>query len=466
MARTKMIFTLGPASDAPGMMKALIEAGMDCARLNFSHGDHAEHARRLQRLRAVSKRLNQPVASLLDLTGPKLRVGHFEQGHIALKPKEEILLTPRAVVGKPGLIPISYAHLAKDVNAGDVILLDDGLLQVKVLRTVGQDIHAKVQVGGDLKDHKGLNLPGVALSIPALTSKDLDDLHFGLKLGVDLVALSFVRAAKEIVKLKKIIAQQGSRALVIAKIEKPEAIPALEEIIQAADGVMVARGDLGVEMHLEKVPTLQKKIITLANRYGRVVITATQMLQTMMDNPTPTRAEASDVANAIFDGTDAVMLSGETAAGHYPKQAARMMERILIEAEQAPQYNRLTAAVDLDTPEDAVVASAVELAEKVHAHAMVIFTTSGYTAKLVSRQRPQVPVLVLAHDAMVQRQLSLWWGLDCLLSRKQPALEAVVKAAEKLLLQKKRIKAGQTIVIVTSSLGDTKPNFIKVHTVG
>lgn len=465
MLRTKMLFTIGPATDKPGILRSLMEAGMNCARFNFSHGEHREHAQRFKQLKQEAKRLNKPIAALVDLTGPKLRVGRFKEGAIELKNNGKATLTTRDVIGEPGLIPVSYSKLAREVKKGDMVLLDDGLIHLEVMAGSTTEISCKVLVGGTLQDRKGINLPGVNISIPALTPKDINDLEFGLKLGVDFIALSFVRKAEEIIKLKKIIKQQGYQIPVIAKIEKPEAIPALNEIIKAADGLMIARGDLGVEMSPEKVPILQKHIIGLANRHGRLVITATQMLQSMMANPTPTRAEASDVANAIFDGTDAVMLSGETAAGAYPKQAANMMKKIVNEAENSPEYNRITTAVDLNTPEDYVVATGVDLAEKVNANALVVYTRSGHTARLVSRQRPQVPIIVLAHDVRIQRRLSLWWGMDCLLVKNSPAIEAVVKEAETNLLKKRKIKPGNTIVVLAGSLGETKVNFIKLHVI-
>jgi len=343
MPKTKLLFTLGPATDRPGVLRALLAAGMNGARLNFSHGTQAEHARRFHHLHAEARRIGSAVSTLLDLSGPKLRVGTFPQGKLELTAGARVRVVPGGGHSPcADEIPISYARLAHDVRPGGRILLDDGLMELKVLRLRGQVIECEVVTGGLLLDHKGFNVPEAALSVPALTPKDLDDLRFGLKLGVDMVALSFVRHPAEIRRLKQLVEKSGSHALVIAKLEKPQAIDHLEEIILAADGVMVARGDLGVEMSPEQVPLLQKQIIALANRHNRLVITATQMLQSMMENPTPTRAEASDVANAIFDGSDAVMLSGETASGKYPVEAARMMARIAVEAERSPHTTAST----------------------------------------------------------------------------------------------------------------------------
>jgi len=465
MQRTKMIFTLGPATDRPGVLRKLIQAGMNCARLNFSHGTHEEHARRFKKLKAESRRLGKQVAILMDLAGPKLRVGCFQKGEIQLAQQSEVRITPRKIQGVPGLIPITYPTLAREIRPHDLILLDDGLIRLRVLKKMKQDIICRVEVGGVLRDRKGMNLPSTAVKVPALTSKDRKDLDFGLQLGVDYVALSFVRQAEEMNTLRRLVRTAGSTAGIIAKIEKPQAIPHLEAIIQASDGIMIARGDLGVEMSPEQVPVLQKRIITLANHYGRFVITATQMLQSMMDTPTPTRAEATDVANAIFDGTDALMLSGETAAGLYPVQAAGMMSRIALNAEQAPEYNRLSLQPAMNSREDQVVAAGVDLAEKLKARALVVFTHSGSTARLVSRQRPLVPVIALAHSADVQRKLQLNWGIKSLLIRSRPAIEAVVEKAEKFLIACKCVCPGDTIVILASSPKGTKTNFIKIHIV-
>ncbi|MCK5243035.1 pyruvate kinase, partial [bacterium] len=400
------------------------------------------------------------------------------------------------VKGHEGLIPITYKNLAAEIKVGDQILLDDGLIRLQVIKKIKPDIICRVEIGGLLRDRKGMNLPGIAVKAPALTGKDRKDLKFGLSLGVDYVALSFVRQAKEMKTLRQLIQKAGSTAGCIAKIEKPQAIPHLEEIVRASDGIMIARGDLGVEMAPEQVPVLQKRIITVANHYGRLVITATQMLQSMMDAPTPTRAEATDVANAIFDGTDAIMLSGETAAGLYPLQSAEMMSRITSSAEKAPEYNRLSLQSRLDNSagrrpytslratarvaptgsrpafsfpvkaEDKVVAAAVELAEQLKAKALVVFTQTGNTARRVSRQRPQVPVIVLARAADVQRKLQLNWGIQAFLIKSHPALEAVVEKAQKILLKQKCVQRGDTIVILASSPKGTKTNFIKVHGIG
>ncbi len=466
MLRTKQVYTLGPATDQPGVLAGLLRSGMDCARFNFSHGSHQEHARRFKLLKSEVQKSGKIVAAMLDLTGPKLRVGRLRHGQVKLIPSTEVRLTAKPLLGTDKIIPLGYPRLAADVQPGDRILLDDGLLELKVLRVIQQEVFCRVVTGGLLKDHKGVNLPGIAVSLPALTAKDRVDLKFGLKLGMDYVALSFVRRPAELIKLRKIVHRMGSTAGIIAKIEKPQAIPCLAEIIQAADGVMIARGDLGVEMSPEQVPTLQKHIIALANQSGRLVITATQMLQSMMQKPTPTRAEASDVANAIFDGTDAVMLSGETAAGLYPRPSAAMMARIIKEAEASPEYNRLNSHVLFNGPEDVVVAAGVNLAEKADARALVIFTNSGHTAKLAARQRPRVPVIALAHDHGICRQLQLYWGMQAIVINHQPDIEAVVQEAEKCLLKNRLLRRGEKIVVLASSPVKSRANFLKIHVMG
>ncbi len=463
MPRTKMVFTIGPATDQPGILRKLIQAGMNCARFNASHGSHAEHSRRFRQLRSLSRSLDKPVAALLDLGGPKLRVGRFERGGIHLTRRSEIRLTPKPIIGKPGIIPMSYPRLAREIKRGEPVLLDDGLLRLRVLRTEKEDVICRVEAGGMLSDHKGMNFPGVSLRVAALTPKDKDDLAFGLKLGFDFIALSFVQQAAEMHSLRNLVEKSGSRAGIIAKIEKPQAIPHLDEIIRASDGIMIARGDLAVEMSPEQVPVLQKKIITQSNHYGRFVITATQMLQSMMDSPVPTRAEATDVANAVFDGTDAIMLSGESAAGKYPVQSAEMMARIATAAESSPEYNRLHLQPEAISSDDHVVAAGVALAEKVNARALVVFTHAGNTARLVSRQRPMVRICALPHSPKVQRNLQLNWGIEALLMKARPSLEGGVEKAEQFLRSRRLVKTGDVIVVLASSPNGSDTNIIKVH---
>ena len=464
MSRTKLIFTLGPATDRPKVLAGLIQAGMNCARLNFAHGTPADHARRVRALRAEAKRQGATVSILVDLAGPKLRVGCFPGGEVRLLAHSRVRLTPRAVAGSREVIPVSYPRLAYDVRPGERILLDDGLLELVVERSQGLDVVCRVKTGGTLRDRKGLNLPGTKLRVPALTPKDRRDLVLALRLGADYVALSFVTSPEDLRRLRRAVSAARGRAGLVAKIEKPQALDRLEEIISAADGVMVARGDLGVELSPERVPGLQKRIITHANRLGRFVITATQMLQSMVSQPTPTRAEASDVANAIFDGSDALLLSGETAAGQYPVQAARMLASIAREAESQPGYNRLRPEeVEIA---DRLVSAAAGLAGSLRARALVVFTRSGRTARRVSRLRPRVPVIALAHSAEVLRRLELYWGLETFCIRRRPGLENVVREAESFLLRARLARAGDTLVILAGSPAARSADFLKVRVVG
>lgn len=467
MRRTKMVFTLGPATDRPGVLAALVRVGMDYARFNFSHGSYAEHARRFRALRTEAQRQGRAIGVLMDLAGPKLRVGRMRDGKMKLTRGAAVRLSPAARLGADGVVPCSYAGLARDVRPGERLLLDDGLIELRVEKILDGDVLCRVQTGGLLLDHKGLNVPGAALSVPALTAKDLRDLKFGLELGVDYVGLSFVRRPEEVEALRRHIRRAPHPAGIIAKIEKPQAVERLEAIIAAADGVMVARGDLGVEMNPEQVPPLQKRIIAAANRANRPVITATQMLQSMMDNPMPTRAEASDVANAIFDGSDAVMLSGETAAGRYPKAAAEMMARIIAEAEASPQFNRPAEPAPILEQDDALVATAVDMADAIRARALVVHTQTGSAARLASRRRPRVPIIAFTPDARVQRRLALEWGVRAFPLRHKSETEAMLQAVEHGLVQNRLARTGDTVVVLANSPLSNRShvNFLKLQVI-
>ena len=422
MRRTKIVCTIGPATNSEERLEQLMRAGMNVARLNFSHGTHDEHAAVIERIRKISARLDCSIAILQDLQGPKIRVGSLQGGQpVQLVDGAQVTITIRPVTGDAQTIPTTYTHLPQDVKPGDRILLDDGLMELRVLDTGATDVRCQVVHGGLLKEHKGINLPGVAVSAPALTEKDRDDLRFGIMHGVDYVALSFVRRPEDVLTAKQLIAQlqaEQSRKHthapvsipLIAKLEKPEAVAHLDDILEVVDGVMVARGDLGVEMPPEKVPLLQKRIIARCNDLGLPVITATQMLESMVTNPRPTRAEASDVANAILDGTDSVMLSAETATGAYPIEAVQMMVRIALETEagdstaRQPQCQRLTQ-------EHAVSHAARALSEEASVKAIVVLTRSGTSARLISKDRPRRPILAYTSSERIYRQLALWWGV-------------------------------------------------------
>jgi len=419
MRRTKVVATLGPASSDPKVLEALIRAGMDVARLNFSHGRHEEHRDRVKLVRETAERVGRSVACLQDLSGPKIRTGALaEPAGVLLKEGAEFVITTDEVLGTAERVSTTYRFMPQDVAPGHHILLDDGNIELEVVAVSGNDVKTRVVAGGLLKPKKGINLPGVKLSTPALTEKDRLDLEFGLSLDVDFVALSFVRRREDIVELRELLTQHGRPDLpIIAKIEKPEAVEVLSAILEVTDGVMVARGDLGVEVATEKVPTLQKEIIRAANLAGRVVITATQMLESMIEHPRPTRAEASDVANAILDGTDAVMLSAETATGAYPVESVATMARIAEYTERqlklSPNRRRSDLAAITGSPVSRAVAMAsCGAAEGLDAKCIVAFTESGATARLVSHFRPLVPVVAFTPSKRVRRQLAIAWGVE------------------------------------------------------
>ncbi|GLV48151.1 pyruvate kinase [Thermus sp. LT1-2-5] len=412
--RTKIVATLGPASSTKEVIRALAEAGVDVFRLNFSHGTPEDHKKRVALVREVEKELGKTLAILQDLQGPKIRVGRFKQGRVELKAGQPFILTRKPVEGDETQVSLTYRGLPEDVVPGQILLLDDGRIRLRVERVVGDEIHTVVEVGGVLSDHKGINVPGADLSIPALSEKDIQDLALGAELGVDWVAVSFVRTRDDLLLARHYLSRYGSRAKLMAKIEKPSAVQRFEEILEEADGVMVARGDLGVEMPLEEVPIVQKRLILRSLAAGKPVITATQMLESMVHNPSPTRAEASDVANAIFDGSDAVMLSAETAAGAYPVEAVAMMARIAKAVESSPEFlQKLNVLRPAPTPttQDAIAQAADDIVEAVGARAIVVFTATGGSARRVARTRPQVPILALTPNPEVKRQLALVWGV-------------------------------------------------------
>ncbi|HEX9188593.1 MAG TPA: pyruvate kinase, partial [Vicinamibacteria bacterium] len=425
MRRTKIVATVGPASRRPETLERLIQAGVNVFRLNFSHGTHDEHLEVIRSVREIAARLHRPIALLQDLSGPKIRTGKVKDGEVQLvKGARLAITTDTSVEGTAELISTTYELLPRDVTAGDQILLDDGNLELRVTGIADGRVQCEVVDGGTLRSNKGMNLPGVMLSTPALTEKDRRDLVFGVQHRVDYVAMSFVRRAEDVLEAKSLVKAMGEATPVIAKIEKPQAVENLEAILAASDGVMVARGDLGVEIGTEDVPIVQKRIIAAANAAGRVVITATQMLESMIENPRPTRAEASDVANAILDGTDAVMLSGESAVGKYPVETVETMARIADYTEEHGMGSirpRRADARRTDVPPGppgpgtpttrSLTRAASSVAEELGCKLIVAFTESGITARLVSSHRPRVPVVAVTHDDRVYRRLALWWGV-------------------------------------------------------
>ncbi|WP_299486829.1 pyruvate kinase [Acaryochloris sp. IP29b_bin.137] len=468
--RTKIVATVGPAIANPDMLRAVIEAGATTLRLNFSHGTHDDHLRSIRLIRQLSYEMNQPVAILQDLQGPKIRLGKFANGPITLQKGDPFALTSQTIPGTQTSSMVTYSKLAEEVSVGATILLDDGRVEM-VVESVDQStktLHCRVVVGGKLSDSKGVNFPGVYLSVKALTDKDREDLQFGLAQGVDWIALSFVRNPADMIEIKEIIANAGKSIPVIAKIEKHEAITQMEEILNLCDGVMIARGDLGVELPAEDVPILQKRLIATANRLGIPVITATQMLDSMVNSPRPTRAEVSDVANAILDGTDAVMLSNEAAVGNYPVEAVATMAKI---AERIDYEKSIQTINALDTSETAIpnaISQAVgHIAAQLKAKAILTFTKTGSTGRNVSKYRPNIPILAVTPHVEVARQLQMVWGVQPLLVLNLPSIDKTLQASLSVAQEKGLVEEGDLVVITAGTLqgvaGST--DFIKVEIV-
>jgi pyruvate kinase len=470
LRRAKIICTIGPACSSEAGMRDLLRLGMDIARLNFSHGTHEDHSYNIQRLRRAAEREGRTICILQDLQGPKIRTGLLEQRKpVMLKTGSIVTITPSTDPGNATRISTTFPDLARELSPGARILLSDGLIELHVRGVRGKDILCDVINGGMLGEHKGINLPGVALSIPALTTKDRKDLEFGLKHGIDAVALSFVRTAADVTEAKRIIASHASDVPVIAKLEKPQAIDHLEEILEVADGVMVARGDLGVELAPEKVPVIQKHVIRRASAWRKPVITATQMLESMVENPRPTRAEASDVANAIFDGTDAVMLSAETASGKYPCESVSIMSRIVIEAESnmadLGQQRRRREHRGLSVAETICEAIA-HAAEDLPMGAIAIFTETGNTARMISKYRPKVPIYAFTHIEPVVRRMNLYWGVHPVRCRQPRSVEQMVVMAEQDLVSRGQLKPKDVLGVVAGTRqASGSTNLMRLHVV-
>lgn len=454
LRRTKIVATIGPATSSPEVLRELIEAGATTLRLNFSHGTHDDHQRNIRLIRQISFELNQPVGILQDLQGPKIRLGKFENGSITLQKGDPFILTSNQVVGTQEISSITYETLAEEVPAGAVILLDDGRVEMVVEKVdlKQRELHCRVVVGGVLSNNKGVNFPGVYLSIRAMTDKDRKDLMFGLDQGVDWVALSFVRNPQDVLEIKELISSAGKNVPVIAKIEKHEAIDQMEAVLSICDGVMVARGDLGVELPAEDVPILQKRLIATANRLGIPVITATQMLDSMVNNPRATRAEISDVANAIIDGTDAVMLSNETAVGKFPVQAVETMARIACRIEQEISLVRPLENVPGRSIPNAISQAVGQIAETLQAAAIMTLTKTGATARNVSKFRPRKPILAITPHVDVARQLQLVWGVKPLLVLDLPSTGQTFQAAINVAQEKALLFQGDLVVMTAGAL--------------
>jgi len=462
--RTKIVATLGPASSKEETLEKMVSAGLSVVRLNMSHGTLEEHRERVELVRRVEKKTGAPLPILIDLCGPKIRIGKLPKEPLYLHRGDRVVLT----TGKPekGKIPVNYPNLHREVRRGETILLADGAFRLKVKEVKGRDIVCEVIVGGPLTSHKGVNLPNTKLSVPALTEKDREDAKFAAQVRADYIALSFVRRADDVLELKKFLKGLGAQIPVIAKIEKPEAVKNIDEILYAADGIMVARGDLGVELPIEKVPVIQKMLIKKANEAGKPVITATQMLKTMVDLPVPTRAEATDVANAVLDGTDALMLSEETAVGKYPVRVIRVMAKIAREAEKIYPHERY---LSLPTKglQDSLAKSACTLSMEVKVKAIVPFTRSGATAAAVSRFRPSVPIYAVTHDEKTFRALNLLWGVYPFLTVPATTTDRVIEESLRVIKEKGIAKKGEKVIVLagapTGVPGTT--NLIEVLTV-
>lgn len=470
--RTKILCTLGPASESPETIRALIREGMDCARLNFSHGDYEEYVRAIQTIREAAEELGRPVAILQDLQGPKIRIGPIEGGAVELAEEDVVRLTTRNGPGTRELLTTTYRELPHDVAPGDRILLDDGKLVLRVEEVEDDEtVRCVVVEGGLLKEKKGINLPGVMISTPALTEKDCRDIRFGCEHEVDFIALSFVRRGQDIDALKEEIRAAGGGPQVIAKLEKPQAVENLDDILDRAAGVMIARGDLGVELPPERVPILQKEIIRRANLTKRIVIVATQMLESMTTSLRPTRAEASDVANAIFDGADAVMLSAETATGSHPVEALQMMERIIVAAEvemERSPWKPMHGVERVSDFAEAVCDAATLVAAEVDARHIVAFTQSGATAQLLSKYRPPAPLIALTPYPRVRNRLALSWGVTPMVMEIPVTIDRLIADLEKRLIRDRVVEEGDVVVIVCGAPLDVggRTNLMKIHRVG
>lgn len=473
MRKTKIVCTIGPASESKDVFRELVLNGLNVARLNFSHGDYEEHEQRVNTIKEVRWELNEPVAILLDTKGPEIRTGKFKNSEVELEEGQTFTITTRDISGDNTICNVSYDGLPKDVNEGDTILIDDGLVGLRIKKIINDtDIECIVENGGVISNNKGVNVPMAKLNLPAITEKDKSDVKFGIKKDVDFIAVSFIRKASDVLAIREILEDNDVYHIqIISKIENREGLDNIDEIIRASDGIMIARGDLGVEISTEEIPLAQKEIIKKCNRAGKPVITATQMLDSMIRNPRPTRAEATDVANAIFDGTDAIMLSGETAIGKYAVDAVKTMDSIARRTEEAIDYRRLLGdkAVEKETlVTDAISYATCKIAADLGASAILTATSSGFTARMVSKFRPAVTIIAAVTDEHIKRRLSLSWGVYSVLTKRFHSTDDVIVASVDKALEAKFINNGDIVVITAGvpvgTIGTT--NLIKVHTVG
>lgn len=471
MRKTKIICTLGPSTDSPEILQAMMENGMDVARFNFSHGSHDEHKRRLEELKALRKKLNLPVAALLDTKGPEIRLRTFEEGKVTLEAGQHFTLTAREVIGTQEICSVSYKNLAQDVHVGSQIMLDDGLISMKVVERTETDVLCLVENGGLVKDRKGVNVPGVHLSMPYMSAQDRADILFGIQEGFDFIAASFCRTAQDVMEIRRLLDEHHSDIRIIAKLENQEGVNNVDEILAVADGVMIARGDMGVEIDFTEIPVIQKDIIAYTLGYGKHVITATQMLDSMMNHPRPTRAEATDVANAIYDGTSVIMLSGETAAGKYPVESVKTMARIAERTEEDINYRRRFREYDSAQNRDvtnAISHATCSAAYDLEASAIITVTQSGQTARMISKYRPQMPIIGCTTQMATYRHLSMSWGVMPVLCEEQNTEDALFKHAMARSKECGFVKDGDLVVITAGvPLGiPGTTNLLKVQTVG
>ncbi|MBT2494117.1 pyruvate kinase [Microbacterium sp. ISL-59] len=468
MRRAKIVATLGPATSTYETVRALIDAGVDVARLNLSHGDYSVHENNYANVRRAAEDAGRPVAILVDLQGPKIRLGKFENGPYELAKGDIFKITTEDIIGNKDICGTTFKGLPQDVKPGDFLLIDDGKVRVEVVETDGVTVTTKVIVAGAVSNNKGINLPGVAVNVPALSEKDEDDLRWGLRIGADLIALSFVRNASDVTRVHEIMAEEGVRVPVIAKVEKPQAVDALEEIVDAFDSIMVARGDLGVELPLEAVPIVQKRAVEIARRMAKPVIVATQMLESMINSPVPTRAETSDVANAVLDGADAVMLSGETSVGDYPVVVVETMARIIESTEEHGLERIAPLTAKPRTQGGAITLAALEVAEFVDAKFLCVFTQSGDSARRLSRLRSRIPMIAFTPEPDIRRRMALTWGIRSTLVDMVQHTDLMYHQVDEYLLGNGLAEEGDKVVVISGSppgiIGST--NDLRVHKVG
>ena len=449
--KTKIVATIGPATESEVMLEKVFKAGVNVVRLNFSHGDFVEHGNRITNTRKISEKMGMPIAILQDLSGPKIRIGDFYQERVKIKEGDKFMLTTEKVVGDEHKAYVNYEKLPAEVKKGGIIYLDDGKKKLEVVSTTKNEVHCIVRVGGELKGRRGVNVPGAYLSISSLTSKDKKDLEFGIEQGVDYMALSFVRRPEDVVELRNILNKKKAGSIqIISKVETQEAVDNLDEIIKVSDGIMVARGDLAIEIPAEYVPLIQKEIIRKCNKLGKPVITATQMLESMIHSPVPTRAEVSDVANAVLDGTDAVMLSEETTLGEYPVQAVETLKRVAIHMEKAYKHEEFLVREHLEKKDvpDAFSYAALNMAYEIEAKAIVALSTSGLTARMLSRHKPYAPLVVITDEDKTYNQLALSFGCYPVLSKHVGSMNELIKKAGEIVVADKLAKKGDTIIMV------------------